>query len=287
MPLLPPVGGGPDATGSTVDPTFDPVHASFLQFLYVPPTQLFIETIFYVLVGYVLYRGGQREREAQLDGQSIGDRVSRRAHTRPRSTLDLIVGLSLTFGLLLHAYYKLARPVPPGPLPFHPDVFFMTQPCHVSAAIYAYVLLTNDADRGEYWYNIGFHYIYGTLLAMATPDLKGKGQFGEVEAFWVQHILIAIAPFYLLATRRYRLYSSNWTWGIAIGYACFFHNLIQLPLSVALGINYNYMIQPPPGQPFAGRFYKPFLGTFQAIVCFVFGRWLPKQIEKIAGWDKH
>jgi uncharacterized membrane protein YwaF len=256
---------------------------------YVPPTQTLIEAILMVTVGICLLkstRNWMRESESKRESGGGGGGVVRRRGGR--TTGDLAVGLLLVLSLAIQAMYKLIEgPDPAGPLPFDVDILFALQPCHVSGTLYALSLLTTNEERGEWTFNVSLHYLYGTLLAMAVPDTAALHRFGEVEAFWIHHVLVLLAPLYLLARRRYTWHAGAGPWKTAVALALLFHNLVQLPFALASGVNVNYMLVPPPGQPLVGRFYRFFMGSFQAFICFLVGRLFPAwflAIQDLAGF---
>eukprot|EP00020_Sapocribrum_chincoteaguense_P009093 CAMPEP_0170744852 /NCGR_PEP_ID=MMETSP0437-20130122/7996_1 /TAXON_ID=0 /ORGANISM="Sexangularia sp." /LENGTH=319 /DNA_ID=CAMNT_0011083563 /DNA_START=32 /DNA_END=989 /DNA_ORIENTATION=+ len=234
---------------------------------YVPPTQTLLEASAMVLIGCCLIKSTQDWRKGNVG-------FARRRSGR--TTGDLVVGGLLVLSLLLQLCFKLAEGADPaGPLSFDVDVLFALQPCHVSGSLYAAALLTLDEAWGEWLFNVSLHYLYGTVLAMAVPDTSALHRFGEVEAFWIHHILVLLAPLYLLFRRRYTWHSGLGPWKTAVAFALLFHNLVQLPLALLSGVNINYMLIPPPGQPLVGRFYRFFMGSFQAVICFIVGRIFP------------
>jgi hypothetical protein len=164
----------------------------------------------------------------------------------------------------------------------HREVALMLAPCHTNTAILVYVLLTSDAERGAWWYNIVTYLSFFTVLALAVPDLAGVTPLGVV-VFWVHHWTLVLAPAYLYWTDRYPLWCHQ-TWafywqasGLLGGLGCFVvHQLASLTFSV----NVNYMLHPPPGQPIQGRLYLYGLASVIMFLGLVTGHLLPRVIHR-------
>lgn len=124
-------------------------------------------------------------------------------------------------------------------------VAYLLQPCHLQNALLCILSLSNRSS----WSRIIFYFylctLYGPILALVTPDTKGLDMFGEVTAFYVQHITLIALPLIWLVRRRYPLYTgfrlTIWTWAVFF----IIHVVIFLPSSFVSGRNVNYMMVPP------------------------------------------
>ncbi|RYH20867.1 hypothetical protein EON65_22255 [archaeon] len=78
----------------------------------------------------------------------------------------------------------------------------LIQPCHVIMLLQG-IALWADGVLGVDLILLLLPALTGTLLAMLFPDTSGLDQLWEVESYWIQHWLIQLMPFYLLARRNY------------------------------------------------------------------------------------
>lgn len=78
----------------------------------------------------------------------------------------------------------------------------LIQPCHVIMLLQG-IALWADGVLGVDIILLLLPVLTGTLFAMIFPDTTGLDQPYEVESYWIQHWLIQLMPFYLLARRNY------------------------------------------------------------------------------------
>ena len=129
--------------------------------------------------------------------------------------------------------------------------WFLLQPCHADVLSYIGLLQFGDPGRpsSHFLFNMVVHHCWGTLMALLRPDLRDYWQFFEVPMFWIEHVLILIAPLVLMVTQRYRLLAPS----VPMVMAAFFsfatyHSLILAPAAWISGNNLNYLMFPPPGR---------------------------------------
>jgi hypothetical protein len=212
--------------------------------------------------------GAYLERRARARGQLVP--VQKVARTWICVALAAVLVACLAFSTL--SKYQRS----------HRETVLMLAPCHTNTAIFVYVLLTDNAERGAWWYNIVTYLSFFTVLALAVPDLAGLTPLG-VAVFWVHHWALVLAPAYLFWTDRYPLWCHQ-TWafywqasGWLGGFCCFFvHHIASLVFS----LNVNYMLYPPPGQPIQGRLYLYGLACAIMVLGYFNGHLLPRLIHK-------
>jgi len=125
----------------------------------------------------------------------------------------------------------------------------MLQPCHVNLLVLLFILnFPKKYTLPHFVYNVFIYGIWGTLLAIGAPDLRGYDMLLETENFWFEHYLLLVSPFLLMLTDRYVL----WPPSAAVGILSFSLNVLyNIPflatLSLLTGLNVNYTLSPPPG----------------------------------------
>ncbi|KAI0236031.1 hypothetical protein L0F63_004545 [Massospora cicadina] len=149
------------------------------------------------------------------------------------------------------------------------DLISLLQPCHVNLVVLIFILnFPKKYTLPHFVFNIFVHGIWGTLLALSAPDLRGYDMLLEVENFWFEHYLLLFAPFLLMFTGRYVL----WPPSFAVGILAFsFNALYNVPflstLALLTGLNVNYMLSPPPGiLEVFGPYYRV---AFMLLLCAI------------------
>lgn len=101
-------------------------------------------------------------------------------------------------------------------------------------------------------------YIALPMAALATPDTADSIQFGEVYFFFAHHTLLILYPYYYLSTgraslslRRYSLLQHVQWWLVTCAFFAGFYFGVIAPLGISVGLNLNYMANPPLGTPLA------------------------------------
>jgi hypothetical protein len=153
---------------------------------------------------------------------------------------------------------------------------YLLQPCHLQNFIIMYLTLDGASPFASGLFHFYLCTSYGTLLALATPDLRGLAYPFEMEAFFLQHYVLLALPLVWVARRRYPLYAGVWSGGlqgfysILLTWASFFllHLDVFWPASLSTLRNINYMMVPPPGPLRAfGWAYRPVMG----LACILLG----------------
>lgn len=217
------------------------------QHLYLSPEAHVVDTLVWlpVLTLQFVYGAWLERRDRRAQRLTPVSRTPLR-----RSALDVCIATLLIACLVFSTISKYERAAR--------ETVLMLAPCHIVTALYAYVLLTNDAHRGAWWFNIVSYLSFFTALALAVPDLAGLTPLGHA-VFWVHHWALVAAPLYLFWTDRYPLWSREtmafyWQASGFMGALCCF--VVHHVTSLTFSLNVNYMLYPPPGQPIQGRFCK-------------------------------
>jgi hypothetical protein len=119
---------------------------------------------------------------------------------------------------------------------------FLLQPCHlINFFVCALTLL--DADVGAPLFNFVLCTFYGLIIALAAPDTtslkpESGGLPGELEMFYVYHVMLLVIPFVWVARRRFSLYSGVrpilTTWAISF----LLHLNVFLPVALYTGASF-------------------------------------------------
>ena len=116
---------------------------------------------------------------------------------------------------------------------------FLLQPCHlINFFVCALTLL--GAEAGSSLFNFVLCTFYGLIIALAAPDTtslkpESGGLPGELEMFYVYHVMLLIIPIVWVARRRFSLYSGVrpilTTWAISF----LLHLNVFLPVALYTG----------------------------------------------------
>eukprot|EP01083_Nonionella_stella_P289012 983585_1 len=101
-------------------------------------------------------------------------------------------------------------------------------------------------------------YIALPITALAEPDTTDSIQCGEVYFFFAHHTLLILYPYYYLGTgrtslslRRYSILQHIQWWLVTCAFFAAFYFGVIAPLGISVGLNLNYMVNPPGGTPLA------------------------------------
>ncbi|KAK5821630.1 TMEM164 family-domain-containing protein [Linnemannia elongata] len=179
------------------------------------------------------------------------------AYTPPakKSKIEISVMVILAASLLTTVYQKWARG----------GLLYLLQPCHMSAMLLISILAGPKEKKWPHIFlNIYFHIMWGTMLALLSPDLRDYDLFFEVENFFIEHYLLLLAPVYMIWSNRYVI----WPFSMDVALMSFslfalYHSFILSTMALIKGQNLNYLLMPPPGplQAF-GKWYRPVMYLF-------------------------
>ncbi|KAI9224659.1 transmembrane protein [Blastocladiella britannica] len=206
---------------------------------FLTPTQHAVEFValnVLFLFGFFYFLG-----KALLPGTPIDRaiRTVKQTATGKRSRLNVGMALVLTASLALVTYHKANANT----------LYFMLQPCHVSMVSLIAMLLWKDTSRVPHVaLNIYFHTVWGTLLAIAQPDLRDAKQFLEAENFWFEHWVLLITPLVMIWSNRFAIFPTSFDLAMASFLAkSLFHSAVLSVVALYSGHNLNYMLEPPLG----------------------------------------
>jgi len=148
---------------------------------------------------------------------------------------------------------------------------FLLQPCHVLHSLLLFLLtLPRGSDTGAVLLAVYLNSLSAPFLGTVAVDLSCYTQRFEALNWGVQHVMLLVAPLYLLATRRFGSHVHS---SAALFHASYFamallHYGILIPFSMWTTTNINYVLCPPAGQSLLvsfGRWYRPPM----MLVCFL------------------
>jgi hypothetical protein len=158
-----------------------------------------------------------------------------------------------SFGLLMCTValfaYKILRP----------PTSYIFMLCHLHTILLTYLrfIAVPDSAHSKLFHAGFLCSWFGTMLALAMPDLRGLW-FGEIVLFYVQHYLLLIVPMLWIAQRRYTLYDGFPA--ALVGWILFLVVQFDLHFAVSLTFtsNVSYMLVPPVGGPLRsfGSWYR-------------------------------
>ncbi|CAO0801570.1 unnamed protein product [Mucor circinelloides] len=126
---------------------------------------------------------------------------------------------------------------------------FMLQPCHMSAGLLLMTLCNPNKSSmvTNLLFNVYLHTQWGAIAALIFPDLRDHYLVGETTNFFAEHILILVAPVYMIYSGRYLVLptSKNMAFLSFFVYS-FFHSPVLSICALRSGQNLNYIFSPPP-----------------------------------------
>ncbi|KNE57352.1 hypothetical protein AMAG_03072 [Allomyces macrogynus ATCC 38327] len=253
---------------------------------YLTPKQHAAEFIIYNLA--FMYLFVVFLKKALAPGTAIAkalEEAKKAAPTR-RSKVDLALVAVLAASLALVWYHKGNSGTR----------IFLLQPCHVSMVTLIIMMLWSPMSSVPHVvFNVYLHTMWGTLLAIFSPDLRDNKQFLEVENFWFEHYALLITP--LIITYNNRLVAFPASRDLALAsflFKALYHSFVLAPVSLRSGNNLNYLLMPPPGPlQWFGELYRLVMYLFCCLLTFatryvlaeVVLRIMPRRkgVEKVKG----
>ncbi|KAI7866920.1 uncharacterized protein EV154DRAFT_432580 [Mucor mucedo] len=159
----------------------------------------------------------------------------------PATRTEKLLFVSLLGSFSLTAIHKVIRK----------NKLFMLQPCHMSAALLLLTLANPNKSSvaTNLLFNIYLHTQWGALAALLFPDLRDHYLTGETFNFFAEHILILVAPAYMIYSGRYLVMPASKN--MALLSFCiygFFHSPVLHICALKSGQNLNYAFSPPPSK---------------------------------------
>ncbi|KAG1147431.1 hypothetical protein G6F37_007934 [Rhizopus arrhizus] len=204
---------------------------------YLPPRQhatelLFLSTGFASATTYCLSK--------VLDPtSSTWNQLSTFQPIGPATPVEYLLTFSLFSSLSLTFAHKIIRK----------NKMFMLQPCHMGAGLLLLTLCNPNKSSitTSLLFNIYLHTQWGGIAALMFPDLRDHELVGETFNFFAEHILILIAPIYMIYSGRYLLIPTSFDMALlSFSVFSFFHSPILQICALTSGFNLNYMFSPPP-----------------------------------------
>lgn len=195
------------------------------------------------------------------EGELVAFLANQLPHVHAHGTDPVFLAL-LVFSLGLVVIHKYLRG--------GGGIFFLLQPCHISAVTLISILLA--PPRAE-WAHVAFNILlcamWGSWMAILFPDLRDYKLPLEIENFWLEHALIVALPIWFIWTGRFLVFPHS----IAFTSSAFlfngaFHALVLHTVSLLSGYNLNYQLQPPPVRIVEkmGKSYKWIMYSFTYLV---------------------
>jgi len=250
-------------------------------------TQRMMETFIYTCVCLTLTYSSLRYMEPVLPSPVL--------YSQGRSCFLTLYGL--VFGVEIG--FKLASN----------QVIWLLNPCHVISMVQLCLLSLPVTPFTAAVYRVHLYWITGPLLALLFPVTDSLLFNGEVKIYWIQHILLLLAPVPLLHQGVEK--TSDWTWP-ALAYSLYslFHWLILQPISkyypksilplhsLSLGLiteaNLNNMLCPPSSMPgfLAGAQYRNLAMLHQLLLVPLVGKcypilvsWIVSKLQQNTGYS--
>ncbi|KAI9219308.1 TMEM164 family-domain-containing protein [Blastocladiella britannica] len=139
------------------------------------------------------------------------------------------------------------------------SLFFMLQPCHMSALILACLLAMPRAWRPrDLLLNMFFPSQWGAVLALAMPDLRTHTTPLHVFNFVAEHVLLLTVPVYAARVGEFRVIPRrSIVCALSLIAMGLYHSALLAILGVISGVNLNYVLVMPPGPLEAlGKWYR-------------------------------
>jgi hypothetical protein len=166
---------------------------------------------------------------------------------------------------------------------------YLLYPCHVLSLCYIYVIFGKAYRRVRAVWCVVVNLTYFTVMALLSPDTSDLFFFLQPTVFWIHHITLLVTPLVILVVNRVSLHdtmpsvtsapsllpSRVYWFLITLSITTLFCFNIQLPLSIVLGININYLYWPPPGHIerslLSGPYYHLKMALLLTCLTWIFG----------------
>lgn len=227
-----------------------------------------------LLLGQKFDQGRRRDSSTE-QGPSL---QPSRARLPPWHSLAFLVVFSVVYGV--EVSYKFATR----------QVIFLLNCCHVLTVTNILVLAAYVGGRLAHspaWqvlHRLNCFMIHCPIAAMIFPVTHTLQLPLEVETYWVQHGLVAVAPLYItwLISRESGGKSARGflsTAMISYGVLCFYHFIVLQGASLATLANVGNMLCAAPSDPFGMKYYRMH-GWWHQLISVLFSGLICTAVEK-------
>lgn len=181
------------------------------------------------------------------------------------SVLDHLIGAALVAITLINIYTRVTRGV----------VHWLIQPCHYLTALLIGVTYSSSRNDRLFWVYLYAH--WQGYFAFFGGDLSWYVTKTELYAFWLQHILMTVVPFYYLAIGRFNTKHSSLAGFLTIyTLTVIYHSLVLIPVGYWTLTDFDNMLCPFPGaEGLVGIWWREAMAIgsspFAFLVCYLPG----------------
>jgi len=186
------------------------------------------------------------------------------------TVIDHIIGALLIFTLIITIIQRWNRDV----------VHWLLQPCHIMTTFLIFVVYDSSNDIRKF--KMYLYTVWMPWFGILFGDLSFYDRFGEVEMFWLQHVLLTGVPFYYLFNKRFHQdddfhHEDNWKYFLfGFSISMMYHIYVLLFAGRLFNTDYDSMSCPPVGlDKFVGKFWREAAMVASFILAFIFS-YLPE-----------
>lgn len=238
---------------------------------FIPNHQKIVESLIFIPIALVQIYWGWRNMPTHTADVTI---IS--PHNAVIRT-TLLICLALTFGIEIG--FKLASK----------QMIWILNPCHVISTLQIVLLALPPTKASNHLMRCLCHASNGPIIALIFPMIDTRFFPFEKQTYFLQHWLIVLIPWVLLALDdSYSLEEwSDWSYNILTMGSLFLYHWVPLQgLSILSGLNLNIICCPPSTDPFYGKYYRVAAFFHQSIMILVTGRLLRLCIRPFVGKEK-
>ncbi|ESN92368.1 hypothetical protein HELRODRAFT_133970, partial [Helobdella robusta] len=181
-------------------------------------------------------------KSASVNFQNVGkvdDRIS-------NSMNKFLALLSLAFGIEIG--FKLSTR----------QVIWLLNPCHMITMAQIFLLSATPSKTSLIIFRLHLYYLIGPIIALIIPVVHSRKLLLEREMYFIQHVLILVAPYFIMKNKAYTVERKNdMSWPVmAQGLVFLFHFTVLQALSILTQVNIDNIICPASADPFSGQWYR-------------------------------
>lgn len=242
----------------------------------VPMAVHYAEDVAVIAVLLVLYYACGFVRETDLITKQATNGLAEYRKRNSTSAIKTQMTMDRSFSVVHFAlyaqlvYYKVTMS----------SMINLIQPCHIICLLQG-IALYSQKETGVLISIFVLPSLTGCFLAMLFPDTSGLSQPLEMEAYWMQHVVILLMPLYLLYRKDFLALRLASTKSVFVGlWICaFLHWSLYELVDLAFLVNVEFMLCPTAAmlsifpmlpRSFVGLFssYRVMLTLFVCIVAF-------------------